>query len=146
MDAISNMPQLLAYQPSLIALACLCLIVLIQSLLAGVVGFGQSAEVPGMPLKGSHSEMSFRILRTYANSTENLSVMVATAFLAILAGANANWVNGLVILHVLFRTAYWAVYYSGVGAVTNGPRTITYVLGWLMNIILAIMTIFAMAS
>ena len=137
---IETVPQLAAYYPALIALILLCLIVLAQGFLAGVLGLGGGEETAGMPLKGDHSKRSFRILRTYQNSTENFSVMIATTILAILAGVSAALVNWLVGLHVLIRLAYWAVYYSGIGKIAGGARTITYVAAFFMNIILAVAT------
>ena len=143
---IQSLPQLAPYQPAFLWLVVLCLVVLVQSFLAGALGLGKSDEVPGLPLQGSHDDASFRILRTYANSTENISVFVATAFLAILAGVSVTAVNWLVGLHVVFRIVYWAVYYSGVGKVTGGPRTITYVAGFFMNLILAVLTAYALLT
>ena len=143
-SALHSLPQVEAYHPALLALALLCLVVLIQSFLAGVLGLGKSDEVPGVPLKGNHSDLSFRILRTYANSTENLAVMIATTFLAIIAGVSAFLVNWLAGLHLAFRLAYWAVYYSGIGSVESGARTVTYVLAFLMNAVLALLTVYAL--
>lgn len=143
---IQNLPQLTPYQPTFLWLLVLCLAVLVQSFLAGVLGFGKDEEVPGVPLKGSHSDASFRILRTYANSTENFSVFVATTFLAILAGVGVAAVNWLVGLHVVLRIVYWVVYYRGIGKVAGGPRTITYVAAYLMNVILAVLAAIAMLT
>lgn len=140
---IETMPQLAGYYPAFVSLILLCLVVMVQGFLAGVIGLGGGEEVAGMPLKGDHTKMSFRLLRTYGNSTENLSMMVATTFLAILAGVSVTLVNWLVGLHLLFRLAYWAVYYSGVGKVAGGTRTVTYVAGFFMNIILAVLTAYA---
>lgn len=143
---IQSLPLLAPYQPAFLWLIVLCLVILIQSFLAGVLGLGKSEEVPGLPLKGTHSDASFRILRTYANSTENFSVFVTTTFLAILAGVGVMAVNWLVGLHVVLRIVYWVVYYSGVGKVAGGPRTITYVAAFLMNVILAVLTAYAILT
>lgn len=137
---IISMPQVVAYQMALSALALLCVMVLAQSFLAGALGLGRSDEVPGRPLKGDHKDFSFRVLRTYGNSTENFSVFFATTLLAVLSGVSPVWVNWLVALHVLFRMIYWAVYYGGIGKSAAGARTITYVMGWLVNAVLAVMT------
>lgn len=141
---LQSVPQLAPYQPTMAALILLCIVILTQSFLAGALGLGKSDEVPGRPLKGDHKDASFRILRTYANSTENFSVLIATAFLAVLAGVDAFWVNLLVWLHVAIRILYWAIYYAGMGRVAAGPRTFTYVLGWLVNSVLAVLTAYVM--
>lgn len=144
MDSILNsFPQTLAYQQALAALAALallCIMVLMRGFLAGALGLARSDEVPGQPLKGSHKDSSFRIIRTYGNSIENFSILIASALLAVLAGVPANWVNWLVGLHILVRMLYWVVYYGGFGKVAAGPRTIIYTMGWLLNAVLAIIT------
>ncbi|MGB7285594.1 MAG: MAPEG family protein [Salaquimonas sp.] len=141
-----SLPQLVAYQPAFTALAILCLAILAQSFLAGILGLGKGEETPGMPLKGDHTKFSFRTIRTYANSVENFSVFSASVLLAIIAGVGAVFVNWLAIIHVVFRLAYWAVYYNGVGKVGGGIRTITYVLGLLANIILSVMVAYALLT
>jgi len=143
-NLIEALPQLTPYHTALVAFTILCLAVLIQSFIAGVFGLGKSEEVPGMPLQGSHQDFSFRALRTYGNSCENLPMFGFIVLLAIFAGVAPSWVNWLVVIHVAFRLLYWAVYYSGVGKVESGPRTISYVMGILANVILAVMTLWAL--
>lgn len=143
---IQNLPLLAPYKPAFLWLLVLCLVVLVQSFLAGVLALGKGHEVPGVPLKGTHGDASFRILRTYANSTENFSVLVATTLLAILAGVGVAAVNWLVGLHVVLRIVYWVIYYRGIGKVIGGPRTITYVAAFLMNLILAVLAAYAMLT
>ncbi len=132
--------QLAAYHPALLALAILCLAVLIQSFLAGVIGLGKSGEEPGKPLRGGHEDFSFRTLRTYGNSVENLPAFGITVLLAIIAGVAASLVNWLAAIHVLIRLVYWAIYYVGVGKVAGGPRTMAYAAGLIANLILAVLT------
>lgn len=139
-SVIDSIPQLAAYHLALSALAILILAILIQSFLAGVLGLAGGEETAGMPLKGDHTKMSFRSLRTYANSTENLPAFTGTLLLAIIAGVGATLVNWLAVAHVAFRLIYWAIYYKGVGKVGGGVRTITYVLALLANIVLALAT------
>lgn len=147
MDSMmDSLPLLSPYAPTFVWLLVLCLTVLVQGFLAGVLGFANGEEVPGLPLKGTHANTNFRILRTYHNSTENFSVLIATTILAIFAGVSPLLINWLVGLHVVLRIAYWAVYYSGVGKVAGGPRTLTYVAAFLMNVILAGLAGYAMLT
>lgn len=86
MEKLNDLMQVFdVYNPALIALTILCVAVLMQSFLAGVLGFKGGVEVPGQPLKGSHKNFSFRALRTYGNSVENLPVFAITLILAIVA-------------------------------------------------------------
>lgn len=141
---IDTIPQLAAYQPALTALIILCLAVLVQSFLAGVLGLAGGEETPGLPLKGDHGKFSFRTIRTYGNSTENLPAFATTLLLAVFAGVSVAIVNWLAAIHVAIRLVYWAVYYNGAGKAGGGLRTIVYVLGLVTNIILAAFTAYAL--
>ncbi len=143
---VETLPQLAAYHPALVALTILCLAILVQSFLAGVLGLAGGEETAGLPLRGNHEKFSFRTLRTYGNSTENLPAFATTLLLAIIAGVSAALVNWLAILHVVFRLVYWAVYYKGVGKVGGGVRTIVYVLGLFANFLLAALTAYALIT
>jgi len=140
-------PNLLsAYQPALLALAILCLAVLIQSLLTAPLAFLRQQQAPGMPLQGDHSLLSFRVLRTHLNSVESLAPFGFTLLLALWFHTLAGWVNGLAIAHVLFRLLFWAVYYSGIGKVAGGIRTLCFVGGLTSNLILVLMVIYSAVS
>ena len=145
-DSAGMLSQIAAYQPALLAVIILCLAVLVQSFFAGVIGLGKSDEVPGTPLKGTHGDFSFRTLRTYANSTENLPAFATVVFVAIIVGASPIWVNWLAGIHVAIRFLYWAVYYAGVGEVLRGPRSMTYVAGWAVNLVLAVVAAAALLN
>ena len=145
MDTImQNWPQLAPFVTSLIALGILCVAVLVQSVLAGALALAPGHQSPGIPLKGGHEDRSFRVMRTYANSTENLPAIIAAIVLAIVAGVNPFWVNLLVGIHVAARLIHWAIYYAGFGASAGGPRTMIYVLGLVANIVLVVMALWAL--
>ena len=140
------LPYLVPYKPALLAFAILCLTVPLQGFLSAPLSFAGNEQVPGMPLKGDHSNLSFRALRTYANATENLPGFGFALLLAIVAGASAGLVNWLAVIHVGFRLTFWAVYYSGIGKPAGGPRTLVYVGALLTNIALAATSVIAMVS
>ncbi|MBL4758206.1 MAG: MAPEG family protein [Rhizobiales bacterium] len=141
-DAI---PQLGFYQPSLLALALLCMAVLVQSFLTAPLAFVSNEQVPGMPLKGDHTLRSFRVLRAYQNSVESLPTFGLAIILAIILGVNAELVNWLAAIHVVARLAFWIVYYSGVGSVAGGLRTLCYVGGMLSNLVLLGASVYVLA-
>ena len=129
-------PSLAAYQPSLLVLVALCLIVLVQSFLCAPLAFIKQEQQPGIPLRGDHDHLSFRVLRTHANSVESLSPLGFALLLAVLIGVSPSLTNWLCLIHLGFRIAFWAVYYSGVGKAAGGPRTLCYVGGLIANFIL----------
>ena len=131
------LPNLALYEPALLALTLLCIIILIQTLLTAPLAFANKEQVPGEPLKGDHSLRSFRVIRTHANSVENLPAIGFAILVAILLSVNPRLVNWLAGIHVVSRLGFWAVYYSGVGKVAGGPRTLCFIGGLLSNFILA---------
>ena len=143
--AVEELSFLAPYAPSLLALTVLCLAVLIQNFLTGPLAFLKEEQAPGMPLRGDHQRLSFRVLRTYSNSVESLPAFGFAVLLAILAGGSPMTINGLAVLHVAFRLAFWAVYYAGIGKVAGGPRTLCYVGGSLSNLALAVIALLKLA-
>jgi uncharacterized MAPEG superfamily protein len=133
------------YQWGLIALATLCVMTLLQSM-STALAFNDGAQTPGVPLSGDHQSRSFRIVRAYANATENLPAFGFSLVAAILAGANPTLVNWLAVIFVLFRIAFSAVYYAGIGIVAGGPRTMLYVGGVAANAVLATSAIYALLA
>lgn len=81
------------------------------------------------------------MLRTHANSTENLSMFGLTVLLAAFAGASPLLVNALAAIHVALRLMFTAIYYAGIGKVGGGIRTIVFSLGLFANLILGIITL-----
>jgi len=131
------LPFLSSYQLSISVLAALCLTTLVQNFLTAPFAFVNEEQVPGMPLRHDHSKLSFRAIRTHANSAESLPVFGFALLVAIIAGtapAIVNWAAGI---HFIFRMLFWAIYYSGVGKAAGGPRTIAFVGALLANIVLA---------
>ena len=143
---LEHLPHLAGYKPALIAMGILVLAVTVQSFLAGILALAPGHEVAGIPLKGTHDDKGFRIMRTYANSAENLPMMLGAFVLAILAGVSFTLVNWLVIIHVVCRVIHWLVYYGNVGKRDGGPRTISYVIGLLANIVLGVMAVWALVA
>jgi len=90
--------------------------------------------------------LSFRVLRTYLNSVENLSAFGLSLLLGILIGLDVAAVNWLAGIHAVFRFVFWAVYYSGVGKVAGGARTMSYVGDLIANLILIGYVLYALLS
>lgn len=130
--------ELIAYVPAFLSLSALCLMVLIQSFLTAPLAFINQEQIPGMPLNGNHELLSFRALRTYSNSVETLPTFGLTVLIAILIGVSSPLVNWLAMTHLAFRLVFWVVYYSGVGKVAGGVRSLSFVGGLLSNGVLTL--------
>ena len=139
-----TVPQLAAYQTAFSALAILVVAIIIQAFLTGALALGPGHQMAGMPLQGTNTDFSFRVMRTYGNSVENLPMFATALLLTILAGVSPPIINWLAMLHVFSRLLYWAVYYSGIGNPGFGPRTIVYVIGLGVNLLLAGLALWTM--
>ncbi len=141
MNSVYLTTVIMAYQPALMALALLSLCVLIQSSLTAPLAFLKNEQSPGMPLNGDHRLLSFRVLRTHANSVESLTPFAAAVGLSIAFETNSTAVNWLAISHVIFRLCFWAIYYSGIGKIAGGMRTLCFVGGLISNMALLVLII-----
>ncbi|WP_300038673.1 MAPEG family protein [uncultured Roseobacter sp.] len=139
-------PYLTAYHTSFLVLAGLALMTLIQNFATAPLSFVHEEQVPGKPVRFDHSKLSFRALRTYANSAETLPAFGWALLTAIVAGPSPALVNGLAIGYFIARLAFWVIYYSGIGKPAGGPRTMAFVAGLLCNIALAVVAIWSLAK
>lgn len=140
------LPYLASYQLSFTVMAALSLTTLVQNFLTAPFAFAKEEQVPGMPLNFDHSKLSFRVSRTYSNSVESLPAFGWALLVAVIAGASPTLVNWLAGLYFMFRLAFWAIYYSGVGKIAGGPRTMAFVGGLVINIVLAITALWAVVT
>ena len=139
---INALPLFSSYEPALLVLALLCIINLIQSGLTAPFAFLNVEQTPGMPLQGDHDKFSFRVMRTYANSTESVPTFGFTLLAAVLLTVSpelTNWVAGI---YLVSRVAFWVIYYKGVGAVGGGPRTICFIASLVSNLVLALACVY----
>lgn len=131
---------LLDYRLALLALVILCCSILMQSMMTPMFAFTKKGgQSPGR-LVGGPQDFSFRVLRTHANSTENLPAFAVIVLIAIFIGVDAKWVNGLACAHVGLRLLFWPIYYSPLGAKTPGLRSPIYALALTLNLILGVMS------
>ena len=130
-------PYLSAYHTSFLVLAGVSLTTLLQNFATAPLAFVKEEQVPGMPVRFDHSNLSFRAIRTFANSAENFPTFGWALLVAIVAGSPPVLVNWLAVIYFAFRMAFWVIYYSGIGKPAGGPRTMAFVGGLLANIGLA---------
>ncbi|MFY0619525.1 MAPEG family protein [Shimia sp.] len=130
-------PFLSAYRLSFLVLAGVSLITLIQNFATAPLAFVNDEQVPGVPVRFDHSKLSFRALRTYANSAETFPAFGWALLMAIVAGVSPAVVNWLAGGYFVSRIAFWIVYYLGVGKPAGGLRTMVFVAGLLCNFGLA---------
>ena len=85
-------------------------------------------------------------MRCYQNAVENLPAFAVAVVIAIIAGASASLVNILALLHLAARVIYSGIYYAGIGKPAGGPRSLAYIAGWAINLLLAFVALFALVT
>jgi uncharacterized MAPEG superfamily protein len=126
-----------SYSVAFLGILVIILTVVVQSLVAAKSKAEQPGAIPGkIDNSLSHSSFVFRANRTFANSLENITVMLATSFLAILVGANIFWAGVMIWVMAISRIIHMALYYSIATEQNPSPRSYFYLIALVANIVL----------
>lgn len=136
-----QLPYLEAYRLSILMLAALSVILMVQNFLTAPLAYVKQEETPGLPLQGGHANLSFRAVRTYQNSAESLPMFIAALLAAIVVGASPAVVNTASVIYVIARLLFWWIYYAGIGRSAGGPRTMIYVVSLIANAVIAVVAV-----
>ena len=133
------------YFTALLGIGFLLLLVLIQWGIASRCKAGQSGAIPGKPPQNlSHQDFTFRAWRTHQNTLENLGTMLGASFFAILVGAGTGVVAVLVWTMLVARIVHMVLYYAIATEKNPSPRSYFFIIGWLANLGLVIVGIYAL--
>ena len=131
-----------AYGHAIVSVALWALLVLLlgpfSALAKSKVGL-----VPGAAPAADYADPVYRLYRAQQNSAENLAVFAAVTFAAMLAGASPLWVNWLASVAFVARLVMVFVHVRGIGKPRNGARTVVFVFGWALHVVLAVLAILA---
>ena len=106
------MPEFIQpYHATLFCLLVLAGLLVIQFAVADVAGI-RAKHVPGMPITGGHSDFLFRATRAYANSYENLGLLLLLVLLCLFSGAHPAWTAVGTGLFTLGRAGHMCCYYA----------------------------------
>jgi len=133
---------LMPYGSAILGLMALAAFVLVLGPLVGAKK-ANTETVPGAEPAQDYSDPGYRIHRAHLNAVENFSVFAVPTLFAMLLGVTPVWVNALVWAMVAARVLYNIVYLRFIGKATQGLRTGVYVVGWLFNVAMVLLVIFA---
>lgn len=129
-----------AYSFSIIGLLALCLMSVVLAINSGY-SKGRAGLLSGPVLPADDGNPLYRIDRAHLNSVEALTPFVVPAVLAMMVGVGPALLTVLVWLHVAIRLAHVGIYLRGGDAAKGGSvRTILYVSGALVTVILVVVT------
>lgn len=128
-----------AYSHAIAALAIWALMVIVLSMLSTV---GRTAEGRcdcGKP-KRDYADPVYRRERAFANAVETSGPFIASTLAAILAGASPVVVNILASVFIVSRIAMAVVH---IRTENQNLRSMTFGVGWLCMIVMAVMALWA---
>ncbi len=134
------MENIAPYSTGIISLLVFVLIVLLQSALVGA-GKAKAGLTPGSAPDNDYGNALYRLNRSHQNGVEIMAAAAVALFTCILVGVSSWWVNLLMGLFLLSRIVYVAIYARNVGKPIQGIRTVVYVAGWAMLVVLCVMAI-----
>jgi uncharacterized MAPEG superfamily protein len=129
-----------AYSLSVIGVLALCLVSILLAVQSGY-SKGRAGALSGPIFPADDANLLYRIDRVHMNSVEALAPFVVPAVLAMMVGVRPSTLALLVWTHVAIRLVHTAIYLRGGNAAKGGSvRTILYVSGALVTVILVVLT------
>jgi uncharacterized MAPEG superfamily protein len=129
-----------AYWFSIVGVLTLCLLSVLLAIYSGS-SKGRAGALSGPVLPADDDNLLYRIDRVHMNSVEALAPFVVSALLAMMVGVGPATLAALVWLHLAIRLVHLGVYVRGGNAAKGGSvRTILYVSGALVTLVLVIVT------
>jgi uncharacterized MAPEG superfamily protein len=131
------------YSISIVGVLVLCLLSIVLAVHSGS-SKGRAGALSGPVLPADDNNPLYRIDRVHMNAVEALTPFVVPAVLAMMVGVKPAVLAALVWVYAAIRLIHVAVYLRGGNAAKGGSvRTILYVSGALMTIVLIVTTMIA---
>jgi uncharacterized MAPEG superfamily protein len=132
-----------AYWLSIVGVLALCLLSILLAVYSGS-SKGRAGALSGPVLPLDDDNLLYRIDRVHMNAVEALPPFFVPTILAMMVGVRPVTLATLVWVYVAIRLIHVAVYLRGGNAAKGGSvRTILYVSGALVTVILIVVTALA---
>jgi uncharacterized MAPEG superfamily protein len=132
-----------AHGLSIVGVLVLCLLSILLAVYSGY-SKGRAGALSGPVLPLDDDNLLYRIDRVHMNAVEALPPFVVPTILAMMVGVRPVTLATLVWVYVAIRLIHVAVYLRGGNAAKGGSvRTILYVSGALVTVILIVVTALA---
>jgi uncharacterized MAPEG superfamily protein len=129
-----------AYTLSIVGVLTLCLVSILLAVYSGY-SKGRAGALSGPVIPADDGNLLYRIDRVHMNSVEASTPFAVPAVLAMLVGVGPTTLAVLVWVHVAIRLTHLVTYLHGGNAAKGGSvRTILYVSGALVTLILVVVT------
>lgn len=116
--------------------------VCMQSFISSYYKFVVGKHKPGEIIKADHSNIVYRLVRSFENSIENLGILTLSVVLALLVQINPIWFNALIAIYFVARIIHWISYILG----NQKIRSPFFMIGFFSNVALILGVIFKILS
>ena len=99
------------YGSSITALVGLCILLVLQILVADVIGI-KRRHVPGTTINSDHNDALFRASRTVANTNESIALFICALLFSMFSGADPSTIAYAAWTYVGARAVYAGCYYA----------------------------------
>lgn len=124
------------YADALLIVSLLMIIVILQSFVGAFFRNAIEKHEAGAVIPADHGSATYRMVRSFENSLENLPLFLPVVFLAIAAAVSPAWVWWVAVLFTVGRLGHWAMYALNIPAL----RTVFFALGFFSTLALAVKT------
>lgn len=128
------------YADALLIVSLLMIIVMLQSFVAAFFRNAIEKHEAGASIPADHGSATYRMVRSFENSLENIALFLPVILLAIAASVSPGWVWWVALLFTVSRLGHWAMY-----ALNMPPlRTVFFAVGFFATLALAVKTAMAL--
>ena len=128
------------YADALFIVSLLMILIIVQSFVGAFFRNAIEKYQAGEPLPANHDSATYRMVRSFENSAENLILFLPVFVLAIAASVSPTWVWWVALLFTVGRAAHWAMYAMNIPML----RTVAFAIGFFATLALAVKTALAL--
>ncbi len=131
---------LVPYADALFITSLLMILLILQSFAAAFFRNAVEKHEAGAALPANHASITFRMVRSFENSAENIILFLPVVALAIAASVSPAWVWWVALLFTVGRLGHWAMYALNIPPL----RTAFFAIGFFATLGLAVKTAIAL--
>lgn len=128
------------YADALLIVSVLMIIVIVQSFVAAFFRNAVEKHEAGAVIPADHGSATYRMVRSFENSLENIALFLPVLLLAIAAAVSPVWVWWVAVLFTIGRIGHWAMYALNIPPL----RTVFFAVGFFATLALAVKTTMAL--
>ena len=131
------MPDFLTpYSEALLLTSAVLILIMVQSVVATIFRNAVEKYQAGEALPANHASITFRMVRSFENSLENVVIFAPVIAAAIAVSVSPTWIWWVAFLFLIGRIGHWVMYALNIPAL----RTAFFATGFFATLALAVKT------